>query len=280
VLKGGTAGLAPGWIVDQRGAGGANEAGDLFGAALAAGNVVGAKTGTVYADLVVGAPGEAPATDPQSGAVYVVPGASAGPVANGVAVNQTGNGGANESGDRFGAALATGDFNKDGWADIAVGLPGEQPRTDPQSGTATVIPGGSTAVGKGFPLEARDVAGGANLGGDAFGSAFVAGDVTGDGYADLLIGSPGRAGGAGLLYLFTGGAVSTARPNSLIPATLIRQADVFGTDEDGDGFGAALAAGDLNRDGKADAVVGSPGEGAPGEPDAGMVITLSRAGSP
>jgi hypothetical protein len=86
---------------------------------------------------------------------------------------------------------------------------------------------------------------------------------------------PGRAAGAGLLYLFAGGAVSTARPNSVTPAKLIGQVDVYGTDEDGDRFGAALAAADLNRDGKADAVLGSPGEGAPGEPDTGMAISLS-----
>jgi hypothetical protein len=51
---------------------------------------------------------------------------------------------------------------------------------------------------------------------------------------------------------------------------------VYGTPEAGDLFGRALAAGDLNRDGRADALVGSPGENAPGEPAAGTATTLSR----
>ncbi|WP_250008291.1 trypsin-like serine protease [Actinoplanes sp. M2I2] len=271
VLKGAAAGLQFGWAVNQGAAGGSNEAGDLFGAALAAGNV----TGSTHTDLVVGAPGEAPASDPQGGSIYVLPGAAAGPVSGGVGYNQSGNGGSNEIGDRFGAALATGDFNKDGRADIAVGIPGEAPRDDPRSGTATIFPGGTT-VGKGYPIEPRDVSGGDNGLDDAFGSTFAAGDVNGDGYADLLIGSPGRAGGAGRLHLFTGGAVSTGRPNSLTPSLIINQADIYGVDEAGDRFGAALAAGDLNKDGRADAVVGSPGEGAPGEARAGTVTTLSR----
>ena len=276
VLKGGSGGLAFGWVVDQRGANGANEAGDLFGDAVAAGNVLGAKTGTVYADLVVGTPGESPSSDPQSGGGYVFPGAAAGPVSGGIGFTQAGYGGANESGDRFGAAVATGDFNKDGWADIAVGIPGEAPRTDPQSGTATIIHGGNTALGTGFPIEARDVVGGGNLAGDLFGGAFATGDVNADGYADLIVGAPGRASGAGVLYTWTGGPVTSTQPRSLTPRSIVRQEDVFGTPEAGDRFGAALAFGDLNRDGKADALVGSPGEGAPGEPNAGMAITLSR----
>lgn len=271
VLKGASAGLQLGWIVNQSAATGANEGGDLFGAALAAGNVV----GSTHADLVVGAPGESPGADPQSGVVYVIPGAAAGPVTGGVSFSQTGNGGTNEAGDRFGAALATGDFNKDGRADIAVGIVGEAPRTDPRSGTATIFPGGTT-VGKGYAIEPRDVSGADNGADDAFASAFATGDVNGDGYADLLVGSPGRSGGAGRLHLFVGGAVSTARPNSLAPSLVIDQAQVYGVDEPGDRFGAALAAGDLNKDGKADAVVGSPGEGAPGEARAGTVVTLSR----
>jgi Trypsin/FG-GAP repeat len=277
VLKGAaTKGLAAGWVVDQKAAGGANEAGDLFGAALAAGNVFGPKTGTVYSDLIVGAPGESPSTDPQSGAIYVIPGAAAGPVAAGFGVTQTGNTGVNETGDRFGAALATADFNKDGWIDVAVGVPGEAPGTDPQSGTAIVIPGGNTALGKGYSLSEAG-AGSDNQAGDLFGSVLATGgDTNGDGFADLLIGAPGRNGNAGKVYRFVGGAVTTARPESLTPATPITQNDVYSTDEAGDRFGAALALGDLSGDGKADAIVGSPGEGAPGRPRAGTVVTISR----
>jgi hypothetical protein len=275
VLKGSAAGLVLGWVVDQKAAAGANEAGDLFGTSLAAGNVFGPKTGTVFTDLVIGAPGESPGSDPQSGTIFVIPGAKAGPIADGFGVTQSGNGGVNETGDRFGAAVATGDFNKDGWADIVVGSPGELPGADPQSGSTTVIPGGNTALGKGFGVVARDD-GAEPLAGDLFGTAVATGDANGDGYADLIVGSPGRSAGAGTISFYVGGPVSTARPNSVTTGRAIGQPDVYGTDEPDDRFGAALAFGDLNKDGKADAVVGSPGEGAPGEPDAGVVVTLSK----
>jgi hypothetical protein len=276
VLKGSTSGLVTGWFVDQRASAGANEAGDLFGASVAAANVLGAKTGTVYADLVVGAPGEAPNEDPQGGAVYFIPGSASGPVSGGFGKSQSGNGGANETGDRFGASVATGDFNKDGWADVAVGIPGEAPGSDPQSGTGTVFPGGNTTVGTGYIIAGTDFPANPNRAGDQWGSVFATGDVNADGFADLLVGSPGRNGAAGVLYAYTGGTVGTNRPESLAPLHMIRQQDVFGTDENDDRFAAALALGDLNSDGRADAIVGSPGEAATGEPNAGAVVTLSR----
>lgn len=279
VLKGSASGVVKSspYIVSQTAvSGAANEAGDQFGYSLAAGNVLGAKTGTVYADLVVGAPGEAPGSDPKSGSVYVIPGSAGGPVSGGLSASETGNDGVNEAGDLFGSTVATGDFNKDGWADVVVGTPGETPGSDPQSGCLFVLPGGNAALGKGYGLEEAEVTGGANMSGDQFGTSLATGDLNGDGYADLLAGAPGRADGAGVLYTWLGGAVSTARPESLTPGVMIRQADIFDTDEPGDRFGAALAAGDLNKDGKADAVVGRPGENAPGEPAAGAVTTLSR----
>jgi hypothetical protein len=278
VLKGSSTGLlnTPNWVVDQRATDGTNEAGDLFGSALAAGNVVGAKTGTIYSDLVVGVPGESPDTDPKSGGIYVIPGSASGPVSGGLGSTQTGNGGSNEAGDLFGAALATGDFNKDGWADVVVGTPGESPGTSPQSGTLLILPGGSSDVGTGYGSEEKEFTGGADELGDKFGSHFAVGDINADGYADLVVGAPGKTGGAGAAYTLLGGAVSTARPEALVATLMIRQAAIYGTDEANDHFGSSVAMGDLNKDGKSDAIIGSPGESAPGEPNAGTVTTLSR----
>jgi hypothetical protein len=278
ILKGSSTGLSrtSPYIVSQTAVSGAtNESGDLFGTAVAAGNVLGAKTGTVYADLVVGAPGESPGSDPQSGIVYVIPGSASGPVSGGISASQTGNSGSNEAGDRFGAKLATGDFNKDGWADVVVGVPGESPGTDPQSGSAIVMGGGNTALIAGYTVQQQQFTGVVNAAGDLFGSSFATGDVNGDGYADLIAGAPGRSGAAGAVYTWLGGAVSTARPNSLTPGKVVRQQDVYDTDEAGDRFGAALATADFTKDGKADALVGRPGESAPGQPASGAVTMLT-----
>lgn len=76
------------------------------------------------------------------------------------------------------------------------------------------------------------------------------GDVTGDGYADVLVGAPGVDSSdldAGAAYLYPGG---TAAP--LVPAA------VFAGQTRGDLFGNAVAkAGDLDRDGYVDVLVGA-----------------------
>lgn len=119
---------------------GANEAGDLFGAAMATGDF----NGDGRDDLAVGAPGEAPGTDPPSGAIFVFSGTGSG-LTSGSFYVQTDAGGANENNDRFGAALAACDLNGDGWDDLAVGTPGEAPGGEPKSGVVFLFPG--TAVG-------------------------------------------------------------------------------------------------------------------------------------
>ncbi|HZS36459.1 MAG TPA: VCBS repeat-containing protein [Polyangia bacterium] len=136
-------------------------------------------------------------------------------------------------------ALAWGttlDVNGDGFPDLAGGA------ADAQSGAGLVELRLGGASGPGTPTALAAPAGG------RFGAALAsAGDVDGDGYADLVVGAPG----ASSAYLYRGGP-------SLGAATVI-------AGPDGGSFGAAVAgAGDVNGDGYADVVVGAPAAGASG----------------
>lgn len=108
VLKGSAAGVTGSGAVgfDQGTANvpGSNEADDVFGRALAIGDV----NGDGRPDLVVGTPGEDVGTVQDAGAVTVLPGTASGPVAQGsryLDQNSPGVPGSNEVHDEFGAAL-------------------------------------------------------------------------------------------------------------------------------------------------------------------------------
>ncbi|MFI1564091.1 FG-GAP repeat protein [Streptomyces sp. NPDC020490] len=105
---------------DTPGVAGSGEAEDRFGASVAIGDTD--KDGR--ADLVIGAPGE----NGGSGAVTVVRGTSTEldtAHARTWTQNSSGVPGSSETGDAFGAALRVLDTNKDGYADLVVGAPGE-----------------------------------------------------------------------------------------------------------------------------------------------------------
>ncbi|MES4886598.1 FG-GAP-like repeat-containing protein [Streptomyces sp. NPDC096012] len=104
----------------------------------------------------------------------------------------------------------------------------------------------------------------------------LADDFNGDGYRDLAIGAPGAVAGgkakAGAVVVEYGSAsgISAARHKT----TTQESSGVPGTSETSDRFGTELAHGDLDDDGYADLVVGTPQEDVGGDADGGSVTIL------
>ncbi len=151
----------------------------------------------------------------------------------------------------YGSALSSGDFNGDGFADIAVGAPAEDYSQLP--GSAFAYLGGPGGLD---PTPVFENAGFRS--GDRYGAALVAGaDLNGDGFSDLAIGSPGldlppNDYNTGMLVAYRGapGANPLSEGFSII----------FGYDEEE--LGSVMSdAGDVNGDGRGDFIVGIPAFG-------------------
>ncbi len=144
------------------------------------------------------------------------------------------------SGSGFGSpVIGAGDVNGDGYADLLVGSPGGA------SGHAYLYLGGAAglATAPSTTLSAGDW---------SFGDTLAsAGDVNGDGYADVIVGEYYAAVATGAAYVFLGSATGLATA----PATLLSGLDgTYGN------FGQSVAsAGDVNGDGYGDIIVGAPG---------------------
>ncbi|WP_203618625.1 FG-GAP-like repeat-containing protein [Streptomyces bauhiniae] len=176
-----------------------------------------------------------------------------------------------------GPVSATGDIDKDGYADIVVGNPAER-SADPagaKGGRVTVVYGGPAGKDTSrAPLvldqDAPGVPGGAETG-DAFGGSVSLGDMNGDGFLDLAVGVPGEDAGAGAVTLLYGSASGL----DLHKAAWFGQntAGVPGTSEKGDRFGARVLLADHTGDRRAELTVAGPGE------DAGDGAVWSLRGS-
>ena len=88
--------------------------------------------GDFAADLVIGVPSEAIGSNAEAGAAHILYGAAGdGLSASGSQLWYQGNNGlldAAEASDKFGSAFAIGDFDGNGYADLAVGVPWVSPR--------------------------------------------------------------------------------------------------------------------------------------------------------
>ena len=148
------------------------------------------------------------------------------------------------SGSHAGASVANaGDVNGDGYSDVLVGAP------DASNGQADE---GLVYLYYGRPggiLPTPDLVLEMNIGGAHFGTSIrTAGDVNGDGYADVVIGAP-DSGPSGRAYVYMGGPMGLSASPAL---TLV------GTPGSRFGFSVSTA-GDINTDGFSDVVIGAPG---------------------
>jgi hypothetical protein len=256
-----------------------NESSDYFGWTLATGNF----NGDDYDDLAIGAPYESYDGKEDTGVVFVFYGTGFGLDAGGaeiIAQNHLGGSSAsNGTGDRFGTSLAAGNFNGDGFDDLAIGVPYENTSGQADSGMVKVVYGTASGLKQddstwweAFSQAHANAAVEAN---DRFGWSLAAGNFNADAYDDLAVGTPyehlGATGDAGIVNIFYGSGQGLIQPDGTMSWEGFTQTLVDASNEAGDAFGWSLAAGNFDADGYDDLAIGVPYEDIGSRDDAGVV---------
>jgi hypothetical protein len=210
--------------------------------------------GDGYADVIVGDTlYDSGQTD--EGAAFVFLGSASG-VADGNPTTAHAQLESDQAGARMGQSVASaGDVNGDGYADVIVGaflFDGFQ-QTD--EGAAFVFLGSANGIADGNPATAHAQLESNQASGFLGQSVAGAGDVNGDGYADVIVGANAYDSGQsneGAAFVFLGSANGIADGN---PTTAHAQLE---SDQVDANLGRSVAStGDVNGDGYADVIIGA-----------------------
>jgi hypothetical protein len=251
---------AAGKLITQATLGGTDEWGDEFGASLLGASF----SGDARPELAIGAPSKK-VGDVRTGQVYI---AAVDPKARSFAgwrqLAEPGPGGA--TGDRFGHALAAGDFDASGTVDLVVGAPGSSLSKKP--GTVFVYDILSNVLAGACALHEATRGAEASSSGDQFGTSLAVGHFDASVYPgtthrmlELVVGAPGKD------TPVDSGRIFTYRPyydgwDSFVGFTqtgmLGQTAFPGGVNGAGDALGTAVTVADFDRDGFDDVVVGAP----------------------
>jgi hypothetical protein len=251
---------------------------DNFGWSLASADF----DGDGWGDLAIGVVGETVGAAANAGAVAVLYGLpDSGLSAGGNQLwtrDSAGIAGSAASGDRFGWDLAAGHWNDDVFADLAIGIPGDDPQGVVDGGAVHTLRGAASGLTSALSqsVSAANQFGDASSPGDRFGDRLASGNFDADLYDDLAIDASLAADvgapQAGEVYMLRGDFNGfTAVGKQRFRAGGLAS----GPAHTGDGFGWAMAAGDFDGDFDDDLFIGLPGRQS-GQPltDAGLVQVL------